>query len=516
MNGHANLLKVKLLWLFMLFALIPMVLIALYSYYDIKKQLTISQLSHLEAIAKLKSLQIEHFYDESKNNIQTINSLPYAKEILYKNSNSKSFHHNEIINLYEQELNSFVLNHNINDVYVIGLDGKIVASSTQSKESIFSSFHKLAFEQGKTKIFFSNIYKNSTSVSSNNQQNRYSLTASSPIVDVDNKLVGVVVVEFSVDNLFLLLQDYSGLGSSGETLLGKRNNEKIIFLNPLRHDPNAGMRRSVQISGKIGIPVVMGATGHNGSGMSVDYRGVSVLAAWRHIPIANWGMVAKIDTDEALKPLVSIRDSIFFTALFILILGIVVSSKMTNNLIRPIDHLEADAHVDSLTGLPNRKLLMGLLEQVLKKAKLEGSMAAVMFLDLDGFKSVNDTHGHEMGDLLLKNVAQRLTNCIRQSDTVARLGGDEFIILLSGTQDIGNVVKIADTIIQKLNEEFFINNTSINIGASIGISIFPDNTINPDEMLQMADKAMYDAKQHGKNHYKFVNDLQKESLNFTI
>jgi diguanylate cyclase (GGDEF)-like protein len=180
---------------------------------------------------------------------------------------------------------------------------------------------------------------------------------------------------------------------------------------------------------------------------------------------------------------------------------------MTNNLIVPVDHLETDAHVDFLTGLPNRKLLMGTLEQVLKEAKLQDSIVAVMFLDLDGFKSVNDSYGHEIGDLLLQNVAQRLTNCIRQSDTVARLGGDEFIILLCGTLDIGNVVRIADTIIKKLNKEFFINNIKINIGVSIGISIFPDNTTNPDEMLRMADNAMYEAKHHGKNNYKFVSDL---------
>jgi diguanylate cyclase (GGDEF)-like protein len=189
---------------------------------------------------------------------------------------------------------------------------------------------------------------------------------------------------------------------------------------------------------------------------------------------------------------------------------------MTKNLIRPVDHLETYAHDDSLTGLPNRKLLMGLLEQVLKKAQLKGSIVALMFLDLDGFKGVNDTYGHEMGDLLLKSVAQRLTNCIRQSDTVARLGGDEFIVLLCGAQNISNVIKIADTIIQKLNEEFNINNTSINIGASIGISIFPNNTSNPDEMLQMADKAMYEAKNDGKNHYKFSDDMQMKSLNVAI
>ena len=505
MNGHARLLKLKLLWLFVLFALIPMVLIAVYSYYNIKNQLITSQLSHLEAIAKLKSLQIENFYSESKNDIKTISSLPYTKEILYTNTQSR--HYNEVKNLYEQELNGFVLNHGINNVYIIALDGKIVASAPQSKENKFSSFHKLAFEEGKTKIFFSLLYKKSTPISATSQHHNYCLIVSTPIFGIDNKLLGVIVAEFSVNKLFVLLQDYSGLGSSGETLLGKRNNEKIIFLNPLRHDPSAGMQRSVQINGKIAIPVILGVTGHNGSGLSVDYRGVSVLAAWRHVPIADWGMVAKIDTDEALKPLVPIQDSIIFTALFILILSIAISFKMTDDLILPVEHLETDAHIDFLTGLPNRKLLMGSLEEVIKKAKTKGSIIAVMFLDLDGFKSVNDTFGHEIGDLLLQNVAQRLINCVRQSDTVARLGGDEFIILLYGRLDMNNIVKIANTIIQKLNEDFFINNTKINIGVSIGISLFPDNTTNPDEMLRLADNAMYEAKHHGKNNYKFVNDL---------
>lgn len=449
MNRHAKLLKVKLQLIFMFFSLVPMLGIALYGYYDIKNKIIDSELSHLEAIAKLKSSQIERFYNRSENYIYFIQNSPYAKNILLAASSSESPNFRESKRLFQEQLNLFTVNNDLDEVYIISADGNVLVGSKKKEDDDFALVFKRAFEEGKRKTYMSDLYRGHA------QNKSYLFTISAPILDSNKKLLGVVVAEFIANDFFKQIQDYSGLGSSG---------------------------------------------------LSLDYRGVEVFAAWRYIPKVHWGMVAKIDSDEALKPLVSIRDSIVFTALFILILGIVVSYKMTNNLIRPVDHLETDAHIDSLTGLPNRKLLMGLLEQVLEKAKTNDSIVAVMFLDLDGFKSVNDTHGHEMGDLLLKNVAQRLTNCIRQSDTVARLGGDEFIVLLSGTHDINNVVKIADNIIKKLNEDFLINNSIMNIGASIGISIFPDNTTNLDEMLQMADKAMYEAKQHGKNHYKFYRE----------
>ncbi|MDD4855654.1 MAG: diguanylate cyclase [Sulfuricurvum sp.] len=507
MNIHAKLLRMKLLWLFLLFALVPMLLIALYSYYNIKNQIISSDLSHLEAIAKLKSLQIENFYNESENDIQTIKNSPYTVNIISTGSSSQSSHYKETKSLYEQQLNEYIFNHEINEVYIIRLDGSVLASAKKVKENKFTLFHKLAFEEGKTKIFFSNIYRKDTLRSSIDKNKSYFFTASAPILDYNNKPIGVVVAEFSADNFFDLIQDYSGLGSSGETLLGKKMGDKVIFINPLRHDLDAGMKKSVLIDGPIARPFIMGATKHNGSGSSIDYRGVDVLAAWRYVPISNWGMVAKIDKDEALKPLESIRNSIALTALMLITFGVIASLRITHNIIRPVDNLETEAHIDALTGLPNRKQLMEILEQALNKAKLNDKIVAVMFLDLDGFKSINDNHGHEMGDLLLKNTALRLTNCIRQSDTVARLGGDEFIILLCGAQDISNITKIANNIIQTLNEEFSLNGSIATIGASIGISIFPKSAANADEMLRQADNAMYEAKKSGKNNFKFTCDL---------
>lgn len=501
MSILAKLVKVKMLWALMLVASIPMLLIAIYSYYNIKNQIITSELLHLEAIGKLKSFQIENFYYEVKCDMHTIQSSPYTRNlILNRGENQK-----EAKNLFEQQLNQYIFEDNFNKVFIVGLDGKILASSLKIQNNRLSSINKMAFEAGKTQIYFSDIYKSDKNTEFPKRHKNYLFSASAPILDFDNKLIGVIVAEFSADDFFNQIQDYSGLGESGETLLGKQSGDKIIFLNPLRHDPNAGMKRSAQINGKLAKPVILGATGNNGSGVSVDYRGIPVLAAWRYVPTAGWGLVAKIDQDEALRPLATIRNSILLTVIVLLIIGVIFSLLMVKNITEPIETLANEAHLDALTGLPNRKYLKEILEHVLSKAKIENSMIAVMFLDLDGFKSINDTHGHETGDLLLKEVALRLNDCVRQSDTVARLGGDEFIVLLHGARERKNIETIAEKIIQILSKEFDLNGIIVKISVSIGVCVFPDNALDTEEMLHKADKAMYEVKKEGKDNYRFCD-----------
>lgn len=501
MTVSAKLVKVKMLWTLMLVALLPMLLIAIYSYYNIKNQIIMSELSHLEAIAKLKTLQIENFYYETKCDLHTIQSSPYAKNLLLNRGKNIQ----EAKNLFQEQLNEYIFEDEINKIFIVGLDGKILASSVKVQNNRLTPSYKIAFEAGKTGIYFSDIYKADTVSVSAKRDKEYLFSASGPILDYDNRLIGVIVAEFAADDFFKQLQDYSGLGESGETLLGKKTGDKIIFLNPLRHDPNAGMKRSAQINGKLAIPVILGATGNNGAGVSVDYRGVPVLAAWRYISTTGWGMVAKIDQSEALKPLETIRNSIVLTIIILLAIGVVFSFSVIKNITDPIDTLANEAHTDALTGLPNRKHLKEVLGHVLSKAKLENSIIAVMFLDLDGFKSVNDTYGHDTGDLLLKEVAIRLNGCIRQSDIVARLGGDEFIVLIHGPKETKNIETIAEKIIHALGKEFDLNGIVVKVSASIGICVFPDHALDAEEMLHKADQAMYEVKKTGKDNYRFCD-----------
>ncbi|EDN70512.1 diguanylate cyclase/phosphodiesterase [Beggiatoa sp. PS] len=161
------------------------------------------------------------------------------------------------------------------------------------------------------------------------------------------------------------------------------------------------------------------------------------------------------------------------------------------------------AHHDALTNLPNRILFVDRLKQALLTAKRHQGRVAVMFIDLDRFKSVNDTLGHDFGDLLLKEVAQRLIACIRESDTVARLGGDEFTVVLTQIQNISDIRIIAQRMLKSLSQPFIQKDNEAFIGGSIGIAFFPKDGQEAETLVKKADIAMYQAKQEGRNTSRF-------------
>lgn len=163
---------------------------------------------------------------------------------------------------------------------------------------------------------------------------------------------------------------------------------------------------------------------------------------------------------------------------------------------------------DYLTGLPNRSLFMERLDYALPLAKRNGHKVAVLFLDLDGFKHVNDTLGHANGDTLLKEVSFRLLELMRGSDVLARLGGDEFTFILNNIGSEENAILVGNKIITALSAPFDLNGSICNIGGSIGISIYPDDTVDAEALMDQADEAMYLAKKNGKNTCRLFTDLR--------
>ena len=164
------------------------------------------------------------------------------------------------------------------------------------------------------------------------------------------------------------------------------------------------------------------------------------------------------------------------------------------------------AQYDGLTDLPNRALFYDRMRQALSLAKRGKVGLALMFLDLDRFKQVNDTLGHHIGDLLLKAVAERLHQCVRESDTVARLGGDEFTVLLYDLREREDIGRIAEKIIAALSQPYELEGHDVRIGVSIGIARYTDDTEDEDSLMTLADKAMYIAKAEGRNTYRFCVD----------
>jgi diguanylate cyclase (GGDEF)-like protein/PAS domain S-box-containing protein len=167
------------------------------------------------------------------------------------------------------------------------------------------------------------------------------------------------------------------------------------------------------------------------------------------------------------------------------------------------------ANFDMLTALPNRHMFHDRLRQEIKKAKRESLFLALLFIDLDGFKQVNDSFGHAQGDALLVEAASRIASCVRASDTLARLGGDEFTIILSGLDHVSSIERIAHNVIGALNKPFLLEGDQALVTASIGIALYPSDGSDPEELLRHADQAMYAAKNGGRNRYSyFTPDLQ--------
>ncbi|WP_301172371.1 sensor domain-containing diguanylate cyclase [Brevibacillus nitrificans] len=165
--------------------------------------------------------------------------------------------------------------------------------------------------------------------------------------------------------------------------------------------------------------------------------------------------------------------------------------------------LEHMAYHDVLTGLPNRRLLYIHLHNALAAAKANKDMVAVLFLDCDHFKQINDTWGHNTGDQFLQLLGARLNSCVREGDTVARLGGDEFVIILTSIQNQQQVEKVSNRIIRALQEPWILEGHTFRSTTSIGIALYPTTSSDADQLLTHADKALYLAKAFGRNQFRF-------------
>lgn len=168
------------------------------------------------------------------------------------------------------------------------------------------------------------------------------------------------------------------------------------------------------------------------------------------------------------------------------------------------DAIWRQANFDSLTGLPNRRMFFDRLKEEIKKSARKKNLFALMFIDLDGFKEVNDQFGHQAGDELLKAVAHKISGCIRTSDTFARLGGDEFTIILSNIEHTDACNLVAKKILKLINTPFELSLGKVTISASIGISVYPQDGATSDKLISVADSAMYDAKAQGKNCWEYA------------
>jgi diguanylate cyclase (GGDEF)-like protein/PAS domain S-box-containing protein len=226
---------------------------------------------------------------------------------------------------------------------------------------------------------------------------------------------------------------------------------------------------------------------------------------WDYVAIQDhwegelWSVRGNGDKFPAWAAMTAIRDVRGEVSNYMVILSDLTSRQRVDERTR---HL---AEHDFLTDLPNRVLFLDRLQLALATARRQGTRLAVMFIDLDRFKQINDGHGHQVGDLVLKAVAQRLVHCVRTVDTVSRLGGDEFVVLLTGIGGVDQAAHVASTVMESVAQPIEAEGQSLSLSVSIGIAMFPSDGANVETLLKNADVAMYHAKQSGRNDFQFFS-----------
>lgn len=194
---------------------------------------------------------------------------------------------------------------------------------------------------------------------------------------------------------------------------------------------------------------------------------------------------------------------------------VAMSSDITEQR-RAEEIIHRQANVDPLTGLPNRRLFLDRLQRAINKTRRGHQKLAMMFLDLDHFKDINDTLGHDVGDLLLKETAKRLLGCIRETDTLARPGGDEFTLIMGELHETNSIERVAQSILQTMTAPFQLKDERCYVSVSIGIALYPDDADNLDDLLKKADQAMYTAKKLGRSRLSYFTPAMQKAAEIRL
>jgi len=366
------------------------------------------------------------------------------------------------------------------------------------------------------------------------------------VFDEENNYIGVLAFQMPIEPLDEIMQVTAGMGDSGETYL--------VGSDLLMRSNSRFYAESSILKTKVDTPSVQRALqGKKGIAVIQDYRGVSVVSAYETIRFFDkkWAVIAEIDSEEVMAPVNAMSTFLVISGVLLVFVIAFLGRYLALDIANPIVEMTstmnrlanndlgtninvdrradevgsmADALVifkanaiernklhkevsylanhDSLTGLPSRKCAVERLNELLEQALESKTELALMFIDLDNFKPINDTYGHGTGDKILENVAVRLKRCITEVDIAARLGGDEFIVIFPEVKSHDVIKNIAKDILLEINN-ITVPGVDHELSASIGISFYPSSGKDGEALLKRADIEMYKAKNSGKNNYSY-------------
>lgn len=340
--------RLKLTIMFLAIALIPLFLVSALTFTNYKNSLEANRLSQLQDILTFKADKIESYFNVLKTDITLAQEFYSIKQNLPVLNRFASEPNNPAFlvskKMLDEQLQPKQKTLNLLDIMLINPESNAVYSS--DSEHYLKDFSKhlpdpeqKAFKEGKDKIYLSDIFLHK------GLDNKPAMIVTAPAVDFNGVFIGVIAFEVDMAPMYKITQDVTGLGKTGETLVGKLTGNQVVYLTPLRHDQQAALERQVTMGGRLGGPIQEAVQGRTGAGQLIDYRGKEVIAAWRYIPSLGWGMVAKIDTQEAFAEVTNLRNLMFIILGIIVILSGIMAFSIARSISRPINELSKGVQI---------------------------------------------------------------------------------------------------------------------------------------------------------------------------
>ncbi|MEE4265356.1 MAG: ATP-binding protein [Desulfobacteraceae bacterium] len=336
-------LRKKLILILLAVAICPMLFVGTLGYFSARKALGNLRMEALQSITDQKAKMIEGFFGEQKNHVQIAKQRPTIKKYTAMLSDPGVDFSSPAYETIRAELDNalkiYFPVYDYANVMLANPQGRIVYnlnrySGLEDVNRILPELWPEAFKEGKKGIYLSDVFR------SRSQAGRYSVYITAPVHNFDDKFVGVIALEFDMAPIFKLVQNLTGMGETGETVIARKEGDAALFLNPLRYDPDAALKRKAVFGQSKAIPIQEAVNGKAGHGFSTDYRGQKVIAAWRHMPLLDWGIVAKIDASEAYEPATTLRDFVLLLVVAVILLSIILAIMAAKSISDPIQILQ--------------------------------------------------------------------------------------------------------------------------------------------------------------------------------
>ena len=347
-DGLVMSIRLKLTILFLAFVLIPSLLVGILTFTNYRNSLETIRLSNLQDIAAIKTDRIEAYFSGLKTNIEVAQgyynikkNLPVLTRFTNAPNGPEFLTARKMLNTQLQHVQSVL---GLADIMLVNTNGEVIYSSNPEHSAkeflhLLPDTNQKAFAEGKDKIYFSDTFLDKA------RENKPSMLITAPAVGFDDAFIGVIAFEVDMSSIYRIIQDITGLGETGEVLLGKKRGNEVVYLNPLRHDPEAALKKGISLGGKLGGPIQEAVQGRKGAGRLIDYRGRQVIAAWRYIPSLDWGMVAKIDVEEAFADVMNLRKLVLIILSIVFVLCGILAFSIARSMTAPINALSRGAKI---------------------------------------------------------------------------------------------------------------------------------------------------------------------------